>query len=301
MIEALQLIVIGVINGSMYALLAVGFGMILQVTGRFHIAYSVTYAVAGLAAAVTTSNWGVPFAAALVIGMAVATLLGVLIENYVYWPLGPRAGNFVLLAIFTASLGMLTVGQGIIGLLLIDAGTLQIGGFEIEPLNIGDIYGTNLDVVSVVLAWVLIGAVAVVMARTKLGRMVRAVRSNLTMSVAVGISPRMIFLVVFGIGSALGAVAAVLITTKSALATDSGQSSILYALTIAFLAGMRASPIRVATVALGIGIIESLCNLWISPVWDPVIIYGLLLVYAALKPFDLGARFRRVPRPAEAV
>jgi branched-chain amino acid transport system permease protein len=133
----------------------------------------------------------------------------------------------------------------------------------------------------------------VILGRTRLGRMVRAVRSNLTMSVAIGASPRMIYLVIFGIGSALGGIGGVMTTTKAAVASDSGQGAILYALTIAFLAGTFASVTRIALVGLVLGVIESMANLWVSPVWDPVIIYGLLLLYAALKPFDVVSRFRR--------
>jgi branched-subunit amino acid ABC-type transport system permease component len=300
-VEITQLIVIGIINGSLYALLAVGFGLILQVTGRFHIAFAITYALAGYAAAYTTTNYGLNFWAAMALGALVATVVGVAIEAFVYWPLGPRAGNFALLAIFTASLGLLTVGQAAMGLVLINSGTAQIAGFLIQPLNAGQIYFTNLDVVTVVVCWVAIAAVSVLMVTTKLGRMVRAVRSNVTMSLAVGISPRMVFLVIFGLGSALGGLGGVLAASKSAVASDSGQAAILYALTIAFLAGLTASPGRIAVVGLGLGIVESVANLWVSPVWDPVIVYGLLLLYAALKPFDVLSHLHGLRRPQLAL
>jgi branched-chain amino acid transport system permease protein len=298
-VEALQLTINGIINGSSYALLAVGFGLILQVTGRFHIAYTITYALAGYTASRLTSDYGSSFWVGLIVGMLVATAIGMAIEAFIYWPLGPRAGNFALLAIFTAALGLLTVGQGGLGLILINSGTAQISGFTIESESVGQVFFTNLDVYTVVICWALIIIVAVILGRTRLGRMVRAVRSNLTMSVAVGASPRMIYLVIFGIGSALGGVGGVLTSTKAAVASDSGTAAILYALTIAFLAGTFASVIRIALVGLGLGILESLANLWVSPVWDPVIIYGLLLAYAALKPFNVVDRVRRPAlRPA---
>ena len=299
--EITQLVVIGLINGSVYALLSVGFGLILQVTGRFHIAFAITYALAGYAAAYTTTQFGLNFWVALVLGALVATALGVAVEAFVYWPLGPRAGNFALLAIFTASLGLLTLGQAGLGLVLINSGTAQVSGYLIAPINVGEIFFTNLDLLTVIVCWVLVAVAALVMVRTKLGRMVRAVRSNVTMSLAVGVSPRAIFMIIFGIGSFFGGVGGVLAATKSAVASDSGQHAILYALTIAFLAGMKSSPARIALVALGLGIIESVANLWVSPVWDPVIVYGLLLVYAALKPFDLATRIRALRRPQIAL
>jgi branched-chain amino acid transport system permease protein len=48
MLEVAQLIVAGVINGSFYGLLGVGFGLILGVTGRFHYAFALVFAFAAM-------------------------------------------------------------------------------------------------------------------------------------------------------------------------------------------------------------------------------------------------------------
>jgi branched-chain amino acid transport system permease protein len=291
MTHFLQLLIIGLVVGTEYGLLAVGFGLILQVTGRFHIAFATTYALAGYMAAQASSDWHMPFIVSVVVGILAAVILGVSIENFIYWPLGPRAGNFVLLAIFTASLGILTAGQAALNLIWISSATKQIAGFNIFGMHVGSIHFTNLQVVTVVLFWILILLTQGMMTRTALGRMIRAVRSNMTMALTVGISPRAIYLTVFAIGSALGAVGSIFATTQGAVSPESGQDVILYALTICFLAGEKAPPVLLGVVGLGLGVVASVSNLWISPVWEPVIIYGILLVYAALKPFNI--RFRR--------
>src|SRR6185295_7532634 len=105
--------------------------------------------------------------------------------------------------------------------------------------------------------------------------------------------PRAIYLTVFAIGSALGGVGAVFTGTKGAVTADMGAASILYALTIVFLAGDRASPIRVGLVGLGIGLVESESTLWVSPSWAPVIVFGILLIYALVKPYRVRPTFRR--------
>jgi branched-chain amino acid transport system permease protein len=116
------------------------------------------------------------------------------------------------------------------------------------------------------------------------------------MSLAVGISPRLVYLTVFGIGSALGGVGAVFTGTKGAVTADMGAASILYALTIVFLAGDRASPIKIGLVGLGIGLVENEATLWVSPSWSPVIVFGILLVYALIKPYRVRPAFRRRPQ-----
>ena len=59
-----QQLVTGLVSGTGYALVAVGFGLIITVTGRFHIAYGVTYALSAFIAGQTGLSWGLSFPAA---------------------------------------------------------------------------------------------------------------------------------------------------------------------------------------------------------------------------------------------
>ena len=72
----LQVSLNGLINGSTYALLGVAFGLIIGVTGRFHVAFAVTYTLAAFVAAWLTMYLGAPFWAAVVAGALVAALTG---------------------------------------------------------------------------------------------------------------------------------------------------------------------------------------------------------------------------------
>jgi branched-subunit amino acid ABC-type transport system permease component len=292
-----QLLADGVILGSSYALVGVAFGLILQVTGRFHLAFSVTYALAGYMAAEATTSRGAPWFMGLIFGALVAALVGVLFELLVYWPIAERAGSLGLLAVFTAALGLSAAGAGAMNLIWIDSASLQISGFKISAIFLGPVVITNLDVVNVITCWILVLVVWLMVMRTSLGRMIRAVRSNMLLSTAIGISPKLIYLTVFGIGSALGAVGAVFVGTKGAVTVDMGGNSILLALTIVFLAGEFASPLRVGIVGLGLGLVESLSALWFEPSWAPVIVFSILLAYALLKPYRIPRiRIRRRSR-----
>ena len=57
----LQLAINGISNGTSYALIGVGFGLILGVSGRFHIAFAITYTLAAYVAAMLTTWYGWPF------------------------------------------------------------------------------------------------------------------------------------------------------------------------------------------------------------------------------------------------
>jgi branched-subunit amino acid ABC-type transport system permease component len=94
MSEIAQLIVAGVINGSFYGLLGVGFGLLLGVTGRFHYAFALVFAFAAYIASVLESDAGWPSARAILGGLLAGVILGVAIERWVYRPSrgppGPR-------------------------------------------------------------------------------------------------------------------------------------------------------------------------------------------------------------------
>ena len=105
----LQLLVNGIFNGTAYALIGVGFNIILSVSGRFHIAYAMTYTLAAYVAAWVGFSYHFPFWLALLAGALAAAIAGVIMERLIYLPLSLRAlsaGSDPLLVMFVASLGL---------------------------------------------------------------------------------------------------------------------------------------------------------------------------------------------------
>ncbi len=296
-----QLLVDGVISGSAFALLGVGFGLILGVTGRFHFAYSFTFALAAYIAAQVGLSWGAPFWAAIVIGALVSTVLGVAMEAVVYRPLAARAGAYALLTIFVSSLGLAIAGENLLSIFWHNSASLSIQGVTISALKVQGVDFTSLDVQQVAVAWFLILAVAGVMARTTLGRMVRAVRSNPEMSQVVGVSPGTIFLVVFLIGSFLCGVAGVFQAAQTAATPSMGFQPIFYAFTVAFVAGASRPPWVVGLVGVGIGVVQSLSGLFLTSQYTELVVFAILFIYVAGRPLQLRSLFARLnPQRATA-
>lgn len=289
-----QLLVNGLIIGTTYGLLGVAFGMILGVTGRFHFAFSLTYAVSAYVAVLVGEAAGMPFWLALVCGALAGAVLGVLIEDFVYRPLAARSGAYALLTVFVSSLGLAIAGENLLSIITKNAPSEQIVGVNIAAITIGPIDFTNLDVVSVVVSWTLIIALGVVIQRTTFGRMVQAVRINPEMSRAVGISPRTIYLAVFAIASTIGGVAAVVDAAKTAATANMGFDPLFYAFTVAFLAGTGRPPVKIALVGVGVGLIESLSSLFVSVQWDSLVVFVILFIYVALRPVEFRALLRKV-------
>ncbi len=280
-----QLFVNGTINGSRYALLGVSFALIISVTGRFHLAYVLSYTLAAYAASSTADAWGFPFPLAALAGIIVAIAVGVAIEVVVYRPIARKAGGSALLTIFVAALGLTIAAENAIRLTWGSASE-NLSGLPRNGLSIGDVTFTALDVISLIVFWVLIVGLTLFLQRTRQGRLITAVRVNPEMARVVGIDPDRIYLLVFAIGSALGGVAAILFTVKYAAVPDMGLDAVFKGFLVAFLAGTASSPTRIAGAAVLLGLVESLSGLWLKAQWSPLVVFSVLFIYLTLLPLD---------------
>lgn len=278
--QFIQLTVNGLINGSTYALLGVGFALILGVTGRFHFAYAFTYTLTGYLAAVAASSWGLPVVPALIVGILAGIAMGVAIETAVYRPLAAKAGANSLLVIFVASLGVTIAGQSAITLLWgLNAQARTLEAFKISTWHLGSINFTNLDVLTVAIAWACTLAFSAFLRFSSQGRQIKAVRANPEMAQAVGIDSRAIYRLVFVLGSLFAGVAAILYTLKYAAVPEMGQRPVFYALVVAFIGGTGRAPWKVGLTGLGLGLIESWSGNWVSAQWSSTIVFAVLLIY----------------------
>jgi branched-chain amino acid transport system permease protein len=110
----LQLLANGLVAGSGWAMVALGFGLIFRVTATFHLAHGSVYAAAGYFAYTAAGEWGLPWPVAFVLAAAGATALGCLIDLGIYRPLRDReASPFVVLV---SSLGAAVFLNNLFGL-----------------------------------------------------------------------------------------------------------------------------------------------------------------------------------------
>lgn len=282
--EFFQAVADGLILGSVWGLLGCGFGLILGVTGRFHFAFATSFVIA-IYMAVEFVSIGAPLYVGILGGIVCGAIAGVACERLLYSPLVKRTSQG-LLAVFVTSLGIVIVGTNLIQLIGGSSSQTLSTGYVVNRLSLGgDVGVTTLDVVTVATCVVIILALWVFMRFTSHGRAVRAVQENPDMACAVGISPDRMYLLVFAIGSVLAGVGGVLLTQRGAAAPDSGVAPTFTALVVAFLAGMRSSPLRLFAVGLIVGLIQQLCLIKISAAWSDVVTFGLLFVYIAISPF----------------
>ena len=200
-----QILVNGLIAGSIYGLVGLGFGLIYSTSRFFHFAHGAVYAVG---AYLTYVCWlsGLSLYAAIPLAVIGTSILGALLDIGVYRPLRNKGASSLILLI--ASLGLFTVIQNLISLVFgDDTKTIRSGavteglplfGARITPIQIAII---TVSALLILLCWAL-------MKKTKIGKAMRAVANDPELARVIGIESDRVILFTFALGSALAAVAA---------------------------------------------------------------------------------------------
>jgi branched-chain amino acid transport system permease protein len=286
--QVAQLTVAGIINGSFYALVGAGFGLILGVTGRFHYAFALVFTLAAYVTSVLEAPAGLPIPLAIVGGLFAAIVLGVVIERFVYRPLARASGALSLLTIFISSLGLTIAGINLITLAW-TAFSRSIELVPLRPLNLGATTFTSIEAVLVAVSWLLILALSGLLGFSDLGRSIRAARGNPQLARILGLDPDAIYLSVFALGSLLCGAAGILDGARFAVHPSMGIRPVMFAFVVAFLGGTRNGPIVVGLAGLLIGLVESLSGLFVSPQWSSLVVFSVLFIYLVLHPVDFRA------------
>src|SRR6266851_4601514 len=209
-----QLLVNGIVNGSHYALLGLGFGLIFGPTRITHFAYGPLYALSAYAAWTASVPLGLPIPAAAAVGIAAGALSGMIAYRALYRPFERRqsSGPVVLIA----SLGLFIVLQNAIGIAF-GSDTKVVSRYSADVILLGDVVFTSVQLYQVAALAVIGALLALFLKRTDYGKALMAMTDNPEMARIIGIDTIKVSLLAFALGSAIAAVPAVLILLMVAL------------------------------------------------------------------------------------
>jgi branched-chain amino acid transport system permease protein len=198
-----QQLVNGLILGSLYALVAIGFSMIYGIVRLINFAHGDILMI-GAFITLSLTLMSVPFPVIVIIVLAAGALVGILIERVAFRPMrgAPQVTGFI------ASLAVSILIQNMALLAL----TAQPRNFFLPRylqtvLSVGPISFRSLDVVIVAMAWMLMGVLVVVVKMTRLGMAMRAAAENLEVARLMGININRIIMLAFAMGSGLAGIA----------------------------------------------------------------------------------------------
>ena len=291
----IQLGLNGIVTGSLYAVLAISFAVIFAPTRTFHFAHGSVYVYGGYFLYQLAMVWRWPLPAAIPAAVVAAGVLGVLVDRAVYTPL--RKSGAGVMEILLSAFGTFIVMQNV--LLLIwksDPRTVRVPESLKNGIPFGPLTLTPLDLITVVVAVIVVAGVAVFMRRTRLGKAMRALENDPEVAVMVGISTERVRMAAFFLGSALVAVAATLTALDKGLEPTIGVNALLVAV-VAMIVGGVGSVSGAALAGLFLGIVENLGIWQIPSEWKSTITFSVLAVFILFRP--TGFFGHRVARYSE--
>jgi branched-chain amino acid transport system permease protein len=285
-----QLICNGLISGTIYALVALGFAVIYRTVRFFNFAHGVVYAAGAYFAYAAFSSWFLVFSgegcylnwiSAVITGIIGAGIVGILIDRMVYRPLRKKkAPNLVFLL---ASFGVFIFIQNLIQLIF----GAQIISIRTGPVREGHhILGaviTNIQILILVVSVFLCVTLWLYIKNAKLGKAMRAVADDPLAASVVGINPEKITLVAFAIGSMLAGAAWILVSLETNIEPTMGMNAILKGVIASIIGGIGSIPGAMFG-GLFLGLAENL-GIWkISAGWKDCIAFVILIVFLLFRP-----------------
>jgi branched-chain amino acid transport system permease protein len=283
----LQLAATGLVVGSLYALCALGWGIIYGTTLHFHVAHGAVFTLAAYYAYVGQKLLGLPLAAAVVLAIAAAAASGLLIDRLLYQPLERRGA--VRTTLFIASLGLLILVENTLAILFTpDPLRMDIGMLQ-TSIRLGPVFLTYLHVATVALAVIGYAALVLFLKRTRWGQAIRAVSSSPAMARTIGIDLGRVHLLTYAIGSAISAPAGILVAMDVGVEPYRGTTFVLLA-SVGVIMGGIGSIGGALLGGLSLGLIENLGVWKIASEWQSALSFGVFLVFILVRPRGLFGR-----------
>lgn len=276
-----QLILNGIIAGSIYALIAMSFTVIYRTVRFFHLAHGAVYTAGAYFAYTLIILLKLNFILSFLLSIVLAGILGIGIDRLVYYPL--RKQNASNLIFLLASFGVFIFLQNLIQLIYgAQILTIRTGPVKEGHYFLGAVI-TNIQITILLVSVILMILLWLFIQRTKLGKAMRAVSDDHVAANVVGINPEKIILISFAIGSALAGAAGILISYETNIEPTMGFSAILKGIIASIIGGIGSIPGAVLG-GFFLGLAENL-GIWkIQSGWKDAISFVILIIFLLIKP-----------------
>lgn len=276
-------------NGSIYALMALGFTIIFAATGVINFAQGEFFMLGGITAAYLHVAHSLPLPLACAAAITVTAAIGVIFETLAIRP--RKDGDPLALIIITvggsillSSLARHFFGPDPLSLSAFSqGGSVKVAGDAIVDRQTLWIWG--ITAVTVV-------GLAVMYSRTSLGRAMRATAVDRQAARLMGIDTTRVVTVAFGLAAALGAVAGVAVTPLTQSAFDVGAPMGVKGFAAAILGGLG-NPVGAVVGGLVLGLIESLTTAFLSSTYKDAVSLVVLLLVLFVRPQGMFGRAQK--------
>jgi branched-chain amino acid transport system permease protein len=287
MIEILpRLIITGIMNGSIYGLLAIGLTLQYGVCQVLNIAHGEFLMLGAMLTWVLSTSFGISPSLVVVIIGPLMFVIGFLLQITLFRTLKARTPSP---PVFEGS--ALLVAFGLFYIISYVAlinwgGRTYTNTYLTDRVSfLGTSFGLN-QIVAFVIAVAIGVAVYLFLSRTRLGRAIRATAEDPATAGLMGVNTKMILAFCFGLGALLAAIGGILLSWRTPVDTGMGFENTVIALVVVVLGGLGSVPGGFIAGIL-IGIVSRL----VSGLWETLLIvpvyYAILMVLLLVKPAGL--------------
>ena len=283
--EFLSYLISGISLGSVYAIIALGYTMVYGIAKMLNFAHGDVIMVGGYISFCAMSYLGLPNVVAILLAMLVCTILGVVIEGLAYKPLRSAPSLAVLITAIGVSYFLQNAAQLIWG----SAAKTFTSIVTFKPFSFadGNLVITGEVVITVAASVLIMIALTFFTGQTRMGKAMRAVSEDRDAAQLMGINVNQTISMTFAIGSALAAIAGVLLcSTVPTLMPTTGSMPGIRAFTAAVIGGIGSIPGAMLGGIL-LGIIETFSKKYISTEFSDAIVFAVLILILLVRPAGL--------------
>ena len=278
----LSYLINGISLGRVYAIIALGYTMVYGIARMLNFAHGDIIMVGGFTVFTIVTTMGGSPVVGILASVVVCTVLGVTIERVAYRPLRDASP----LAVLITAIGVSYLLQNV-ALLIFGSNARQFTSVITVPalkLAGGKLSISSVTIVTILSCIVIMAALMAFINKTKMGQAMLAVSEDRGAATLMGINVNRTISVTFAIGSALAAVAGVLLCSAyPSLSPYTGSMPGIKAFVAAVFGGIGSIPGAFIGGIL-LGIIENLAKAYISSQLSDAIVFSVLIIVLLVRP-----------------
>lgn len=285
----LQLLVNGIVMGSIYALVSLGFALVYNTTRIFHIAYSVLYVFAPYMILTFYRNLGIPFYLAFPIAILLTIFLSILMELVIYRPLSKKKSSSTVVLI--SSIGIMIVVINLIAMFYGNETKILNPNIS-KSISFGNIIITYSQLFQLIISILAISIFLVFLKFSKFGVKTRAMRDDDVLCAVFGLNINKMRLILFILSGFFAALAGGLVAYDVGMDPYVGMPMLLNAVVALIIGGMG----RFEAPIIGgfiIGILQALAVWAFSSRWQDAVTFTLLILFLLFRPQGLMGEKKR--------
>ncbi|MDD6678643.1 MAG: branched-chain amino acid ABC transporter permease [Firmicutes bacterium] len=283
--KILQYLINGISIGSVYAIIALGYTMVYGIAKMLNFAHGDVIMVGAYVSFCVTNYLGMPVIVSILASVVVCTVLGITIEALAYKPLRGTPS----LAVLITAIGVSYFLQNAAQLIWSSSPKNFTSIVTFDPIHLADgrIVITGEVIITILASVVIMAGLTWFTSSTRIGKAMRAVSEDRDAAQLMGINVNSTISTTFAIGSALAAIAGVLLcSTVPTLQPTTGSMPGIRAFTAAVFGGIGSIPGAMLGGIL-LGIIETFSKAYLSHQFSDAIVFSVLIIILLVKPAGL--------------